>query len=182
MTDKIEYDDYQTSTMVIMYLEEGLGTPYIGKVFGVSPTTIVKTLRSCGVEIRNRVECHKVGYQKGRIEKLNGDKAKGWKGGRVTNSDGYIKILAGADHPFVCMAKGRPLYILEHRLVMARHLGRPLKESEIVHHLNGIRKDNRFENLGMVNRKRHDNNTVVKLIQERVLKLESELKKYQKGG
>lgn len=65
-----------------------------------------------------------------------------WKGGRHNDAKGYIRACC-PDHPFAD-AKG---YVLEHRLVMGAFLGRPLLSTEVVHHINGIRDDNRIENL-----------------------------------
>ena len=63
------------------------------------------------------------------------------KGYRVTDR-GYVYIRA-PDHP----CAGKDGYVAEHRLVMEAHLGRYLQASEVVHHINGVKNDNRIENL-----------------------------------
>ena len=65
-----------------------------------------------------------------------------WKGGRVVDKGGYI-LIKNNQHPF-CSACG---YVREHRLVMENHLKRYLTPKEVVHHINGVRDDNRVENL-----------------------------------
>lgn len=69
-----------------------------------------------------------------------------WKGGRRKHKSGYVYVMVDEDDPMRCMA-GRDPYVFEHRLVLARHLGRPLTPIETVHHRNGDRLDNRLENL-----------------------------------
>ena len=65
-----------------------------------------------------------------------------WKGGRLKTTKGYIDIYIPG-HPHARGGK----YVLEHRLVMEKKLGRYLERYEIVHHKNGIKDDNRLRNL-----------------------------------
>lgn len=69
-----------------------------------------------------------------------------WKGGVVSNGDGYLLEMVCQSDPMSPMRNSMG-YVLQHRLVMARYLGRPLFKHESVHHINGIREDNRIENL-----------------------------------
>lgn len=65
-----------------------------------------------------------------------------WNGGRYKDSWGYIWVLQ-PDHPFATKTG----YIREHRLVLEQKLGRLLAPEEVPHHINGIKDDNRPENL-----------------------------------
>jgi hypothetical protein len=65
-----------------------------------------------------------------------------WKGGRTTHRKGYVLVLM-RDHPRAT----KNGYTFEHILVLESVLGRLLEPGETVHHLNGVKDDNRPENL-----------------------------------
>ena len=76
------------------------------------------------------------------IQSRRGEKSPSWRGGRHKDKKGYI-ILRRPQFPG---SNGRAK-AFEHVAVMARFLGRPLRPGETVHHKNGIRDDNRLDNL-----------------------------------
>jgi hypothetical protein len=79
----------------------------------------------------------------------SGDKNPQWKGGR-TEKTGYT-LMRVAGHPFA----DKRGYVKEHRYVVEQSIGRYLKRSEIVHHKNHNRKDNRIENLEVLTLSQH---------------------------
>jgi RNase P subunit RPR2 len=61
-------------------------------------------------------------------------------------------LIYQPDHPDASKAG----YVMEHRLVMERELGRRLLPTEIVHHRNNKKADNRPENLEVMEKRKHD--------------------------
>jgi hypothetical protein len=95
----------------------------------------------------------------GKLKDINGSNHPNWKGGRIVDKEGYVslylKTLSDGDLEIARPMMDSSGYVREHRLVVARDIGRPLLSNEVVHHINGIKDDNRLENLSLKSRSGH---------------------------
>lgn len=83
--------------------------------------------------------------------KMTGPNNPAWKGGvMVFKTHGNYAGVRYVRCPpeFLSMAR-KDGYVMEHRLIVARVLGRCLSRTETVHHVNHIPTDNRLENLAL---------------------------------
>lgn len=119
------------------------------------------------------IHCSGKKNQKLMLKKRNGMKGINhpqWKGGRNATM-GYIKVLLQPNDPYYPMTDPRG-YVFEHRLVMAKHLGRCLHSWEIVHHKDGVRSNNALSNLELMSDSNHSDITI---LQTKMKAMEEEL-------
>jgi hypothetical protein len=88
--------------------------------------------------------------KKGQFVSGKPEEAIRWNGGRTRHADGYIYI-SSPNHP----NKDHHGYVFEHRLIVETWLKRYLTPDEHVHHINGIKDDNRLENLEVMTNSEH---------------------------
>lgn len=105
-----------------------------------------------------------------------GDKSLAWRGGRIKDSRGYIHVKLSPGDFFYSMASSCQHYVLEHRLVMAKQLGRCLHRWEMVHHRNHVKDDNNVSNLQLVSDDRHGQITI---LENEIARLKVRLARYE---
>lgn len=131
------------------------------------------------VELRKASRTCKSCWKKGKPSnhRSEAQREEGLDRGTIIDRCGYCALLLSPNHPFFPMAR-QAGYVFEHRLVVAQAIGRCLLPSEIVHHKNRDKKDNRLENLELVSREEHRIITILenrlKYLEKRVTILEAE--------
>lgn len=115
-----------------------------------------RNCETCGKEFyipRAHIKRSDDGYERGRFcsqecfrkwrSTLRGEETPNWQGGKFIGANGYVYVRHNGK------------YELEHRVVMEKYLGRKLREDEVVHHKNGVKTDNRLENLQLMTNSEH---------------------------
>jgi predicted DNA-binding protein YlxM (UPF0122 family) len=140
-----------------LYTEEKLSLDKIAEIIGCSNKAVEYQLKKNDVKLRTKSEALKGRPTTEKMretarelgKKLVGSNNPNWKG-KVKRSTGYIAIRK-VNHPYAA----KDGYVMEHRLVMEKALGRYLKPDEDVHHINRIKDDNRIENLMLLSKSQH---------------------------
>lgn len=143
-----------------MYLNQMMSISEISQKTGVARSMVRYYLLKMGVKLRSIKEALGLikpklsAIQKGRkrvvTEQWRRNVSEGRKRYSLTHSKGY-DIHAGYKRISVGEHSGR----LQHVVIMEQHIGRRLKPGEVVHHINGIKTDNRIENLALMSNKEH---------------------------
>jgi endogenous inhibitor of DNA gyrase (YacG/DUF329 family) len=145
-----------------------------------SRTSITKTCPNCGDAFKTAPSadltyCGRDCYEAARRVASSAGRMHNGRHA-IVDHKGYIRIWE-PDHP--AASQGR---VLEHRWVMEQHLGRRLASDEHVHHVNGVKDDNRLENLEVLSHSDHSRVTSAerKAQLDELLERSAELAEYRR--
>lgn len=156
-----------------LYLNMEYRQDIISDIFNIDVRVLRRKLKEMNI-LRSRSEDTKLSWKHGtKIYKYgcipSRENSPLWKGGRHHDSKGYILIYVGNGGRY------NNIYDYEHVIVWEKINGKKLPNNYMIHHINGIRDDNRPENLLAIPRKIHISrfpNTYIRTLQERIRKLE----------
>ena len=142
---------------------EGQSSEDISPLAGVAPNSVRAYVKKKGL-LRSRGEAVRLAFAQGKIKRVSGREHYKWRGGEH-GERGYVMVSIGN-------SKERN----RSHIVWEKAHGEPLPRGWVVHHLNGIKDDDRPENLLAIPKAKHDRITfgidLVQKLRERIRKLE----------
>ena len=131
---------------MIQRYKQGESATQIAKSLNLFTTSVTRVLRRNGL---------KTGHKKGPEHPM-------WKGGRVLKN-GYPSIWSPKHH-----RKNNCGYVKEHVLIMEKELGRKIKKTEHIHHIDFTRDNNNPLNLWVCSGSNHKKaeRSIQKLVKE----------------
>ena len=122
--------DLQKVNQIYELFESGSSIAEIVKAVGTNRETVRQYL------LKRYTPKQKRAIVLRNFKQPKGKNSPNWKGGREITKAGYVRLWIS-----------RTERVLEHRLIMEKHLGRKLNRDEVIHHINGNNADNRLANL-----------------------------------
>jgi hypothetical protein len=167
--------DLDASVLRDLYCGKGYSLREVSKILNVHKSIIHRNLKRFNIPIRDRNEAYQFAKEKGV---LNATRARGaqnphWKGGRKHCKDGYVDVIYPKDYPF---ERNHRTYIREHILIWELAHNQKMPKGWNIHHLNGIKDDNRIENLLGLPAKEHGERGMGKHYKKRIVDLEKRIK------
>lgn len=152
--------------------EAGFSTTEIADAVALYASTARSRLLALGVKLRSRSAALKLLDAKGgrKFNPYKGNACYNWKGGIKKDSRGYI-LVRNPEHPRA-MSDG---YVFRHIITWESTHKAPLPEGWVIHHLNGIKDDDRPENLVAMPSKKHKQ--LISIYKNRIRQLELENRK-----